>query len=614
MNTTLFGTTCVGIARVSTYIQDTTAQAETLQNKAQKLGLTMEKTFETKESGFISLNKKDGFGMLQEYLKTHNCKIVIVTELSRLARRKIILEQIKQWFLDNQIQLYVINISFSLFDDYGKATPTAEIVFSVYATMAESEMKEKKVRFAQAHRDLNSEGLSIVGKVLFGYTRHRQAVKARGRWRSKMEVNEDEANQIRQIYDWYLNGINGDITQASISKIRDECVARGYSKYLHSRRNVNKALKCPFYTGELITTRYRRKSTEYWNYKDETAPKYVESEPGTVKYPQIISKELFDAVQKKMLLANTKLRDDGNGGFADLSREHFTLLAKLVKCNCGRGMVGDYRKGRGHTGRGLVIKTYRCSNHGRHNTVTLPMRLLDFAIWTICKNNQEKYYEHLRSFPFQSSVDELNQRIANLEVEKAGVDLKKKELVNRYFKVRKMQISSEDIFTQEMEALQSDASRIEQQINKERARLQQLLDANAEVTEYAKHLHTIEGDKYNMRVYIQRMVKEIRPFFRDHFYTVTEIIMRDPTLAVRTSDPDDVSKDLPDKVYLIMNTQSNQKPKISYISGPCLFDSEKKIFDLPNSDQASLEQVFYDDEEVYFHRLTFIPLNIDDEI
>jgi len=92
MNTTLFGTTCVGIARVSTYIQDTTAQAETLQNKAQELGLTMVKTFETKESGFISLNKKDGFGMLQEYLKTHNCKIVIVTELSRLARRKIILE------------------------------------------------------------------------------------------------------------------------------------------------------------------------------------------------------------------------------------------------------------------------------------------------------------------------------------------------------------------------------------------------------------------------------------------------------------------------------------------------------------------------------------------
>ena len=614
MNTKIFGNTCVGIARVSTNIQDTTAQATTLQNTAQEMGLNLVRIFETKESGFISLDKKDGFGMLQEYLKTHNCKIVIVTELSRLARRKIILEYIKQWFLDNQIQLYVINISFPLFDNFGKAMPTSDITFSIFAALAESEMKEKKVRFAQAHRDLNAEGLSIVGKVLFGYKRVRNAVKMRGRLRSKMEVNEEEAEQVRQVFDWYLNGINGDITQASISKIRDECVARGYAKYFHSKRNVNKALKCPFYTGELITTQYRRKSTEYWSYKDENAPKYVESEPGTVRYPQIISKEIFDAVQKKMVLANTKLRDDGNGGFADLSREHFTLLAKLVKCNCGRGMVGDYRKGRGHTGHELVIKTYRCTNHGKHDSVTLPMRLLDFAVWTICKNNREKYYEHLRSFPFQSSVDELNQKITNLEVEKAAIDLKKKELVSRYFKVRTMKIDSEDIFNQEMGALNNDASRIEQQINKEKDRQQQLLNAKADITEYAQHIHNIEGDKYNMRVFIQRMVKEIRPLYRDGFNTVTEIVMRDLTFAVRTTDPDDVANDLPDKVYVIMNTQCNQIPKISYISGPCLFDPEKKVFNLPNSDEATLEHVFADAEEVYFHRLTFIPLNIDDKI
>ena len=58
MSTTIFGTSCVGIARVSTYIQDTKAQAETLQNKARELGLTIEKTFETKESGFILLTKR----------------------------------------------------------------------------------------------------------------------------------------------------------------------------------------------------------------------------------------------------------------------------------------------------------------------------------------------------------------------------------------------------------------------------------------------------------------------------------------------------------------------------------------------------------------------------
>ena len=59
MNTNIFGKKCVGIARVSTYIQDTAAQTETLKNKALELGLDIEKIFETKESGFISLDKKD---------------------------------------------------------------------------------------------------------------------------------------------------------------------------------------------------------------------------------------------------------------------------------------------------------------------------------------------------------------------------------------------------------------------------------------------------------------------------------------------------------------------------------------------------------------------------
>ena len=613
MNTDIFGVNCVCIARVSTSIQDTKAQAETLHNKAGELGLNVLHTFETKESGFRSLDKKEGFGLLQEYLKTNDCRIVLVTELSRLARRKIILEQIKQWFLDNKIQLYVINISFSLFDDYGNASATSDIVFSVFASMAESEMKGKRVRFAQSHRDLNQQSLSIVGKVLFGYERVHRAVKVNGSWRSKMVVKEDDADCVRQIYDWYLNGINGDITQCSVSKIRNECIARGFPKYLHSKRNVNKALKCAFYTGEVISTQYRRKSTEYWSYKEEDAPKYVDSEPGTVRYPQIITPELFNAVRLKMQEANTKLHPDGHGGFTDQSRSHFTLLAKLVKCNCGLMMTGDYRKGRGHTGEKLVVKTYRCTNHAKHDSITLPMRLLDFAVWTICINNRTKYVEHLQSFPFQSSVEELSKRIDNLENEKRDIEQKQRLVSERFLQVRRYNVSDEQ-FMREMDALSIASKQIEQQIWKEKNRMAQLKAAKTEVAEYAEHIHSVESDKYNMRIYIQRMVEEIRPFFRDHYYTVTEILMRDISFAVRTSDPDDNADGLPDKVYVILNTKNTIIPKIRYISGPCLFIQDKKVFLLPNSDEATLDQVFEDEDEVYFHSMVYKPLNFDDTI
>lgn len=612
MNTALFGEKCVGIARVSTYIQDTKAQAETLENMAKQLGLTLEKTFETKESGFISLDKKDGFGLLQDYLKNNRVKIVLVTELSRLARRKIILEQIKQWFLDNKIQLYVINISFSLFDDFGNVSSASDIVFSVFASMAESEMKEKKVRFKQAHRDLNQQGLSIVGKTLFGYTRVRMAVKVNGKLRSKMEVNEDQAKQIRQIYEWYLNGINGDPTQCSVSKIRDECVALGFDRYLHSKRNVNKALKCVFYTGDLIETQYPQKSPEFWTYKDTTAPKYVLSEPGTVRYPQIITKELFDAVQQKMKEATTIIAKGKGGIYTDISRKHFGLLSKLIKCQCGLYMAGDIKYGKGHTGKKVLIRNYRCTNHKSHGVNSIPMRPLDFAVYSICRQNHSKYLEHLKSFPFISSLTEISKRIENLQQEKMRVESQKKDLADRFLKIRHY-APSESTFLSEMEALEKDEKRLEQLILKENKRLTDLQQSQIEIVEYVDHLKTIEGNKDNMRKFIQRMVDVIIPRYRDRYLIVTEIVMHSPSLAVKTTEPDAAANELSEHIYVIFNMRATINPEIRYIIGPSFFDPGTGLFYLPDSMTSTVSGVFDDEDEVYFRSLRYHPLTIYDD-
>ena len=614
MNTTLFGSRCVAIARVSTYIQDTKAQAETLENMAKKLGLTLEKTFETKESGFISLDKKDGFGQLQDYLMNNDVRIVLVTEISRLARRKIILEQIKQWFLDNNIQLYVINISFSLFDDYGNASPSSNIVFSVFAEFAETEMKEKRVRFKQAHRDLTQQGLSIVGKTLFGYTRVRMAVKVNGKLRSKMEVNEDQAKQIRQIYDWYLHGINGDPTQCSVSKIRDECVALGLDPYLHSKRNVNKALKCEFYTGDLIKTQYREKSTEYWVYKDTSAPKFILSEPGMVRYPMIIPRETFDAVQLKMKESTTTLAKGKGGLFVDISRKHFSLLSKLVKCQCGLFMTGDIKYGKGHSGKRILVRNYRCTNHKSHGADSVPMRPLDFAVWTICRQNHSKYLEYLQSFPFTSSLTEISQRLENYRTKKAEVEAQKQTLTDRFLRVRKY-ASSESTFMEEMGALEKEEKWLDQLIQKENKRYLELQQSKIEVAEFAEHLKSIEDSKENMRKFVQRMVERIVPCYREHYLIVVEIVMHTPSLAVKTTEPDAAAKGLEEHVYVVFNMKNTVNPEIRYIIGPSFFDAEAGVFYLPDSMTSTVPGVFEDEDEVYFRSLRYHPLTIyDDDI
>ena len=136
-----FGKTCVCLARVSTSAQDYQAQIDALHKKAAELGYTVIQDVKTKESGFRSYDKKEGFKELIDIMNNNKCRIVLCTELSRLSRKKILLEQIKQWFIDNKIQLIVIDLNFTLFDEQQNTSMTTDIVFSVFAAMAESEMK-----------------------------------------------------------------------------------------------------------------------------------------------------------------------------------------------------------------------------------------------------------------------------------------------------------------------------------------------------------------------------------------------------------------------------------------------------------------------------------------
>lgn len=80
---------------------------------------------------------------------------------------------------------------------------------------------------------------------MFGYDR----VYDEESKKNKFVKNEQEANEIRCIYNWYLNGINGDKTKCSIKDITFECIAQGFSPYLTKKRNVTKCLGEKAYTG-----------------------------------------------------------------------------------------------------------------------------------------------------------------------------------------------------------------------------------------------------------------------------------------------------------------------------------------------------------------------------
>lgn len=612
----VFGNTCVCIARVSTSRQDYEAQINALHKRASEFGYTVIKDIETKESGFRSFDKKEGFNELIEFLNQNSCRIVMCTELSRLSRKKYLLERIKQWFIDNKIQLWVDDISFRLFNETTMETDmTVDIVFSVFAAMAENEMKDKFKRLKRGRTELVKNGYSIGGKTCFGYERIKAAEKVNGKFRSKMAIKEDEAEQIRLIYDWYLNGIDGDCTKCSLSQIKNECIARGFGKYLHSKRNINKALKYEPYTGDLVKTNHIQKNPEYWSYGNTSASKYLSSS-SEMKLPMIIDRKTFDEVQEKMDKSNPRKKNDPSSptGYADKSRVHFSLLAKLIVCPiCNSFYCGEYRI-RKHV-RGIDTY-YRCINHKPHGSSRLSMRYLDFAAWSFCSLQSEKYQEYLKKTSAAFDTTLIDQRIENLRQKKVELQNDMNALAHRFL-IAKDVVSQEELeqaFNKEANRLKKEISQCDEQIKREQDNLQYQLNALEKAKSSDSSLSKIYGNKNKMKRYIQHVLKSISPEYLDSDYYVLKLEPREYGYQYYSLDLNDYNAHgLPYNIYMIVYKRDNLRPKFRLIAANCEFDTESKLFYLPDSTTGTLENVFGDDEEVYFKSIEYKPMDIYDE-
>ena len=231
------------LCRVFTEAQDYEAQISDLKNYAESKGIHEYHVIATKESGFKRIVEREGWNQTKEFFENHkDYDTLIVTEISRLGRRETAIAEIKEYMEKYKKSLYIKDIDLHLYDK-GKKKPESDIVFSVLASMATTEMSQKKERFLRSRRELNEKGYSIVGKVLFGYSR----VRDETRGKNKFVVNEKEAREINEIYNLYLYGIDGKDT--GIKGLVYYAISKGMSQYLHSKRNMTKLLSETAYVG-----------------------------------------------------------------------------------------------------------------------------------------------------------------------------------------------------------------------------------------------------------------------------------------------------------------------------------------------------------------------------
>jgi DNA invertase Pin-like site-specific DNA recombinase len=466
---------------------------------------------ETKETGLADLDKKVGANELFTFIKDNpNFKVVFATEISRLGRRQSILHSMREWFIKNKIQFHAKDTGYSLFESNGKVSTSGEIMFTLYGYFAESEMKQKIDRFLRNRKRLMELGLSISGKTLFGY----QRVKKEGE-KSTLIIDETNADVIRTIFNWYNNGINGDIKNTSIKKITLECIKRGFPKYTHSKRNINKLLKEEGYVGEK-TTNNKYKNPKYDISSNEE--KYIVTN-NKIKYPAIISKETFDSVQKRLLENNTT---------ADKSTKHVTLLSHILKCpTCNRDMAGNYRLYRGRE-----ANSYRCTSRASVKpcgyTQSIGMLMVDSAIWCLIKSDKELLKKVIDSYEpdkiiesldtaelrFSESIKEIDIEVEQLQAElKSYNEIKNiplTEFIKPIMKEVKALGKKRGVYSEELEKIKIERSNYNYDYE--------------EITKlFNQSIKKIEKSKVLLKQYINAFIEEINPVVQNSKFTILRL-------------------------------------------------------------------------------------------
>ena len=231
---------CILLVRVSTEVQSYEEQEKELFDLAIKHGYSHnEITAVAYKESAIKLKEEERAGLneMKNLIETGEYDCVFAWEISRIARRKKILFSILDYLIERKIQLIIKEPSIILLKQNGEINEGSETIFTLYAQIAESEMRNKMARFERAKKEGFNKGKYMGGKIKLGYR-----VNEEGYW----DVDEEGAKLVRMIFDMYNSG------EYSMTELGKELYSRGYFSNLsitNIKTTIHRLLKNPIYIG-----------------------------------------------------------------------------------------------------------------------------------------------------------------------------------------------------------------------------------------------------------------------------------------------------------------------------------------------------------------------------
>lgn len=339
----------LAVIRVSTETQETESQKKELVNFILSLGKFTEEEIEFVEvcgASAVKMNEKY-LQMLQsikdKITESDTLRSVAFWHLNRLGRNEKAIVDMKTWFIDNKIQVYVKNPSLTLLDDEGNVDNGANIAWGVFAAMVAYDTKEIKEKTMRGRKRSVEDGKVQSGNALFGYTKDK----------SKRIIIDEEggtADTIRNIFQMYADGMSTLAIYETLSKKgkiemkKDDFIGK---------RTINNILSNESYCGR---ARNGKKVSEGKNQGKE----YGKT---TTKYPSIISQEMFDKVAEIRKSRQHEKQETSNVYFGK----------SIIKYICGENTETLYP----------VIST--AAYYGNRTNCAISMNVIDTILWEEAK-------------------------------------------------------------------------------------------------------------------------------------------------------------------------------------------------------------------------------------
>lgn len=338
---------CILFSRVSTVRQDLTQQTDALIQEAHSMGYRDRQlvNIEYKESAIkLSIDERKGIQALIHAIESDkDIDCIVIYEISRLSRQATMLYEIRDYLIKHNIQLVCLKPYMRLLED-GRMSQTASILFSLFASISESEMMIKQERMLRGKQYKIAQNMNGGGTPLFGYE-----------WRDeKLQLSERDARIVRKIYDMYESGKS--------------------QMYIARELLLTGEIKCPtVHAAKIFIQRILRRQ-EYYGEKTDLSPYH---------YPAIITREQYNAC--------ASIRNNKHKTYSCTIHQDEALCKNLVFARYNHWSCYAH-----HGKRVYMMTDYNVEGNERNYYMNI--RDLDNIVW-------ERVVEHVRQYGDKNNME-----------------------------------------------------------------------------------------------------------------------------------------------------------------------------------------------------------------